>query len=169
MNTSRTRSLVLAFVAAVVLATVWGAIVQTQFNLAGLGSVGAVIPAGLRFRSTVADVFSGFSPTYAGYVVAPAFLVAFGVAAWFATRWPALRLFWFGLAGGLAIMIGIPVVNALSPVALLIGATRDVLCTFLMSVGGVLAGLLFGLAHGRFRGIREPGTGGRKPAAAAAR
>lgn len=160
--------LVLAFAAAAAVATVWGAIVQTQFNLAGLASIGAVIPAGLRLRSTMADIFGGFSPTYAGYVVIPSLLVGFGAASWVAGRLPAWRLFWFGLAGGLAILLGIPIVNFLSPVALLIGASRDLLCTVLMALGGVAGGLLFGRASRRVVVAREPGAvrEGREPAAA---
>jgi hypothetical protein len=53
------------------------------------------------------------------------------------------RLMWFGLAGGLALLAGIPLVNYLAPVALLIGATRDWACTILMALGGSVAGWLF--------------------------
>jgi hypothetical protein len=144
MNNTRPASLLLAFVAAVVAATIWGAIVQTQYNLAGIASVGADISAGLRLRATLADLFSGFSPTYAGYIVAPSLLVAFLVAAWVARRSsPAARRVWFSAAGGAAILLGIPLVNYLSPVALLIGASRDTSCTVLMALGGAGAGFLF--------------------------
>lgn len=135
-------SVVLAFIGAVVLATVWGAIVQTQFNLAGLVSIGVEIPAGLRLRSTLADIFSGFSPTYAGYVVVPSLLVAF-VVAWWVARSAGAPWLWFAVAGGLALLAGIPIVNYLAPVALLVGATREWSCTLLMAVGGAGAGLLF--------------------------
>lgn len=136
-------STVLAFVAAVVLATVWGAIVQTQYNLAGLTSIGAEISGGVRIGTTLQDIFGGFSPTYGGYVVLPSLLVAFLVASWLSQQQRSSRLFWFGSAGAVAIAIGIPIVNWLAPVALLVGATRDVSCTLLMALGGVGAGLLF--------------------------
>ncbi len=135
---------ILAFVAAVIVTTLWGSIVQTQYNLGALGAMGIEITAGLRAGTTLRDIFSGFSPTYGGYVVVPALLVAF-VAAWFvASRTHGHALLWFALAGVLAIAIGIPVVNELSPVALLVGATRDVSCIILMALGGGLGGLLFG-------------------------
>lgn len=136
--------LTFAFLIAVVITTLWGAIVQTQFNLAGLASIGTDIPFALRLAATASDVFSGFTPTYAGYVVLPSLLVAFAVAWWIAARWrrPG-ALFWFGLAGGVAILAGIPLVNYLSPVALLIGATRDFTCLVLMALGGVAAGMAF--------------------------
>ena len=132
------------YVAALLLVTVWGAIVQAQYNIAGLNSVGADIPPGLRLGTTLRDIFSGFSPTYGGYVVAPSLAVAFAVAWKVAgSARETAALVWFGLAGGLAIAAGIPLVNFLSPVALLIGATRDLSCTILMALGGVFGGLLF--------------------------
>lgn len=143
MNIANRWKLILAFLAAVVVATVWGAIVQTQFNLAALNDIGAGIGVGTNLSATLTDVFSGFSPTYGGYVVLPSLLVAF-VCAGLVVRltgtapWP-----WFALAGGLAILLAIPLVNILSPVALLVGASRDLLCTVLMSLGGGVAGLLF--------------------------
>lgn len=140
-------SILFAFLAAVLLATVWGAIVQTQYNLAALAGIGADLPAGLRLRSTLGDIFSGFTPTYAGYIVVPSLLVAFGVAWFLADRAPGPPVLWFALAGALAILLGIPLVNYLSPVALLIGASRDWTCTVLMALGGAAAGLLFAGAH----------------------
>ena len=141
-------SVLLAFVAAVVLATLWGAIVQTQFNLAALAGIGAELPVGLRIRTTVADIFSGFSPTYAGYIVVPSLLVAFAVAWLVAERAPTSPALWFVLGGALAIALGIPLVNYLSPVALLVGASRDWLCTALMALGGGVAGWLFAALRG---------------------
>jgi hypothetical protein len=133
----------LAFLAAVILATVWGSIVQTQYNLAGLGTLGVPITAGLRTGTTLRDIFSGFSPTYAGFIVLPSLLVAFAVAWFFSGRVRGPAMAWFALAGTLAIVIGIPLVNQLSPVALLVGATRDFSCTMLMALGGGVGGLLF--------------------------
>lgn len=145
----RKQSMFVGFLVAVVAATVWGSIVQTQYNLAGIASVGAAIPAGLRIRATLADVASGFTPTYAGYVVAPALLVAFVVATWVAGPRRDSRLVWFTVAGGLALLLAIPIVNYLAPVALLIGATRDWSCAFLMALGGAAAGYLFAAVTAR--------------------
>ena len=142
MNTTSVGRLILAFLAASVLTVVWGSIVQTQYNLAALTGIGAVIGPGINLRATLTDIFSGFSLTYGGYVVVPALLVAFFVA-WLVARRTGAALAWFGLAGGLAILAGIPLVNWLSPLALLIGASRDWSCVFLMAAGGVAGGLLF--------------------------
>jgi hypothetical protein len=144
---NRLQAIVLGFIAAVALATLWGSLVQTQFNLNALTGIGTDISWGLRLRSTLSDVFSGFTPTYAAYVVAPSLLVAFAVAWWVAARWPGPPALWFAMAGGLAILVGIPLVNYLSPVALLVGASRDWACTFFMALGGAGAGLLFARIH----------------------
>ena len=145
MKTSMLRGVVPAFVLALIVATAWGSVVQTQYNLAGIASIGADAGS-VRLQTTARDLFSGFFPTYGGYVVLPALLVAFVAAAWVARHF---RLGWmpqvglYKLAGFVAVFLAIPLVNWLSPVALLVGATRDWSCTFFMALGGVVAGLLF--------------------------
>ena len=136
------QRLILAFLAAVLLTVVWGSVVQTQYNLAALNGIGADIGLGTNLRATFTDIFSGFSLTYGGYIVLPALLVAFAVV-WQVVKRIGAPLPWFGLAGGLAILLGIPLVNWLSPLALLIGATRDLSCTVLMAAGGAAGGILF--------------------------
>ncbi len=152
-----------AFLVAVVIAIAWGSVVQTQYNLAALASIGADIEP-VRMNATLRDLFSGFFPTYGGYVVLPALLVGFAVTEFVSRRFlPRLRLALYALAGFIAILVAIHLVNALSPVALLVGATRDWSCTFWMSAGGVLSGLVFAwMTRGeeRYRvhpqGVRQP-------------
>jgi len=136
-------STVLAFITAVLLTTVTGSIIQTQYNLSALNSIGAEIGSGLRISETGRDIFSGFSPTYASHIVLPSLFIAFIVASWASKRLGISRVVMLGAAGGIAIAIGIPLVNWLAPVALLVGATRDVSCTALMALGGVLGGVIF--------------------------
>ena len=142
MNSTSVRGLIPAFLAATVVTVVWGSVVQTQYNLAALTGIGVDIGAGTNLNATLSDIFSGFSLTYGGYIVLPALLVAFLVA-WLVVRRAGAPLLWFGLAGGLAILAGIPIVNWLSPLALLIGASRDASSVFVMALGGALGGMLF--------------------------
>lgn len=142
MNTAMIQRLILGFLAAVVLTVVWGSVVQTQYNLAALTGIGVEVGPGTNLRATFTDIFSGFSLTYAAYMVLPALLVAFSVT-WLVVQRTGAPLLWFGLAGGLAILAAIPLVNWLSPLALLIGASRHFSCTVLMAVGGVVGGVLF--------------------------
>lgn len=155
MKTSDIGRILLAFLIAVVVAIAWGSVVQTQYNLAALSSIGVDVDT-VRMNTTLRDLFSGFFPTYGGYIVLPSLLVAF-IAAWLVMwKWLpadplAARLALFALAGGLAILIGIPLVNWLSPLALLIGASRDFSCTAWMAVGGAVAGLVFAaMTHRRW-------------------
>lgn len=143
MKVPSLRGTIPAFLLALVLTTVWGSVVQTQFNLAALAGIGVDVGP-VRWQATLQDLFSGFFPTYGGYVVLPALLVAFMAAALVARALPQVRIPLHSLAGGLAIFFAIPLVNLLAPVALLVGATRDWACTFWMAVGGLFAGLLFG-------------------------
>lgn len=142
MKNTTVPRLILAFLAAALVTVIWGSVVQTQFNLAALTGIGVDIGTGTNLRATFADIFSGFTLTYAGYMVLPSLLVAF-IAAWLIVQRTGAPLLWFGLAGGVAILAAIPLVNWLSPLALLIGASRDLSCTILMAVGGVIGGLLF--------------------------
>lgn len=142
MSTTMVQRLILGFLAAVVLTVVWGSVVQTQYNLAALTAIGVDIGPGTNLRATFTDISSGFGLTYAGYIVLPALLVAFFVA-WWVVRLTGAPLPWFGMAGGLAILAGIPLVNWLSPLALLIGANRDVSSIVVMAMGGVAGGVLF--------------------------
>lgn len=144
MKANTTLRVLSAFVLAVVAAVVWASLVQTHYNLQALAAIGIDI-GHVRASTMARDLFSGFSPTYGGYIAAPALLVAFAVAWWLAGRLPALRMALFAVGGYLAILAAIPLVNWLAPVALLVGASREVGATFWMAGGGALAGLLFAL------------------------
>lgn len=157
MKASSLRGVVPAFLLALVFTTAWGSVVQTQFNLGALAGIGVDVGA-VRWQATMSDLFSGFFPTYGGYVVLPALLVAFIAASLLARKLPQVRIPLISLAGGVALILAIPLVNALSPVALLVGASREWLCTLWMGIGGMLAGLLYGLL------TRPPGGGLRSSA-----
>lgn len=133
----------LALLIAVLAATWWGALVQTQYNLAALRGIGADIGMGVVVSTSARDIASGFTPTYGGYVVLPALLVAFLVAHLIVRRTQAAPYPWFIAGATLALLVAIPLVNWLAPVALLVGASRDWSCTVLMALGGVLSGWLF--------------------------
>lgn len=164
MKASSLRGVVPAFLLALVFATAWGSVVQTQYNLAALAGIGVDVGA-VRWQATLRDLFSGFFPTYGGYVVLPALLVSFIVASLLARKLPQARMPLLSLAGGVAIFLGIPLVNWLSPVALLVGASRDWGCTLWTAVGGLLAGFLYawltrppgGAAMERQRAVAQPG------------
>ncbi len=146
MKKQALRHRIIPFIGAVAVAVAWGSVVQTHYNLQALVSLGVDISGSVRGSTTMRDLFGGFSPTYGGYVVAPALLVAFLVAGAVARAVRRWRAGWFALAGFLGIAAAIPLVNYLAPVALLVGASREPSSIFWMAVGGALAGLLFSVA-----------------------
>ncbi|WP_197284512.1 hypothetical protein [Piscinibacter sakaiensis] len=124
------------------LATAWGSVVQTQWNLHELLAFGVEVPAALRWRTTAEDLL-GFGPVYGGIVAAggvPAGLAA----AWFARRWPAGRSAWFALAGAVGLVAAVRAVDAVAPMPAFIDATRHLPGLASMAAGAALAGLLLG-------------------------
>lgn len=138
-----------AFVLAVLVATLWGSIAQTQVNLAALAELGAAIPASVRRDTTLQDLV-GFAPLYVAVVV-PGLLVAFPIAARLGRR--GGRRAWFTLAGFAALVAAIRLVDVLVPPPVLIAATRTNTGLVLLACGGALAGFVY--AHARTR-RRDP-------------
>lgn len=128
----------LAFLAAVLTATAWGAVVQTQFNLAQLQALGAEVPLMLRLRTTGEDLL-GFGPLYAS-VVMVALGLAFPVATLIARSAKGARGALFALAGFVGLIAAIRIVDALVPPPVLIAATRTTIGLLAMTAGGAVAG-----------------------------
>lgn len=137
---SRPRTL-LAFVAALLLATAWGSLVQTQYNLAALQGLGQPIDSATRWRTSVQDLL-GFGPVYAAIVLA-AWLPAFAVAFWFRRRSGAHRGWLLPLASSVSVIVAIRLIDAFAPMPVLIYATRTLEGLLAMAMGSLLGGLLF--------------------------
>jgi len=132
----------MAFLLAVVVTAVLGSIIQSQFNLASITALGVSVPVSTRFEVILFDLLS-FAPTY-GIIAAFALLIALLVAAWPASVFPALKQFWYGLAGFLAIYTALVIMNAMLPVTV-IGAARSTAGMMSLSMAGALGGWLYGL------------------------
>ena len=139
-----------AFAVAVLVAVTWGALWQTQSNLAELQALGATVEWPVRLRTTAQDLL-GFGPLYAA-VVAVAYAVAFPLAARSARR--GGRPAWFALAGWCALLLAIRGVDAATPPPVLIAATRDTFGWLGMTAGGALAGWLYARLTRRSRATR---------------
>ncbi|KQM78428.1 hypothetical protein [Xylophilus sp. Leaf220] len=135
------RQRLLAFGAALLLATAWGTLVQTQINLTALTSLGVEVPLSVRARTSAQDL-AGFGPVYAGIVLA-AWLPAFGMAAWLARGNAARRGWLYPLAAGVGLVVAIRVADAVAPMPVLIDATRSTAGLLAMALGAVLGGGLF--------------------------
>lgn len=130
-----------AFVAALLLATVWGSVVQTQFNLQALAALDVDIPLRVRALTTLQDL-AGFGPAYAGIVLA-AWLPAFLVAALLVRVWPKARVPLYALAAGVGLVAAVRAVDAVAPMPVLIDATRGIGGLLAMAAGSLLAGAAF--------------------------
>jgi hypothetical protein len=132
---------ILNFLCAVLLASVFGCVVQTQFNLAELQALGVPLPLDVRLRSIGHDLI-GFMPLYA-FVVSCAFAGAMPAASRLARIWPVGRWLLFALAGGFALLLALLLVNALTPPPTLIAANRSLAGTLWLMAGGALGALLY--------------------------
>jgi hypothetical protein len=130
-----------ALLLAWVLATAWGSVVQTQFNLQALVGLGVDVPAGLRAETTWRDLI-GFGPVYAG-ILAAGWLPALSVAARLARRWPHGRSALFAAAAGLGMMAAVRAVDAVAPMPAFIDATRGLPGLLAMAAGAALAGWIY--------------------------
>lgn len=139
---SKSRTL-LHFLLAVLLASVLGSVLQTQFNLANLQALGAPMPLGVRAYTTCLDLL-GFSPTFAVLVIL-GFTFALPAASLLARSWPTGRWLLFALAGALAVWLAMALANALLPMPTLIAASRSLAGTLGLMVCGSLGALLFAL------------------------
>jgi hypothetical protein len=137
----------LAWLAAVLTATVLGSIIQTQFNLARIAELGQPVPFSLRLETTLHDL-AGFAPIWA-VIAGLGLLIALTVAALVVRRWRLSGPWLFALAGFLAVVTALVVMNAMLPVTP-VGAARSVVGIVAMALPGALAGWLhWTMAHGR--------------------
>jgi len=127
----------LAWLAAVAVATLLGSIIQTQFNLARIAALDSPISLSRRLETTLFDLAS-FAPLWA-VIVALALLIALVVAGLLGRRWPRWRTGLFVLAGFAAVATALLVMNAMLPVTP-VGAARTVTGIVAMSLAGALAG-----------------------------
>jgi peptidoglycan/LPS O-acetylase OafA/YrhL len=146
--------LLLAFVLAVLLASGFASIFQTQSNLAALQALGAPVPLDVRLGTTGLDLL-GFAPTFA-LLTSAGFAIALPLALWLARRLRQWRWAIFVTVGAAAIWLALALANALAPMPTLIAADRDPLGTLALMACGSAGALLFGLLARRVRYRAQP-------------
>jgi hypothetical protein len=112
----------LAWLIALGIAAVAGAIVQTQFNLAALTGLGIAVPLGTRVAATLHDLRM-FAPTYALVLVFP-MLVGFAVARQLARQRGRWRTGLYAGSFGLALAVLLVIVHWLPALPSMIAAAR---------------------------------------------
>lgn len=129
-----------AWLAAVVVTAGLGSGVQTQLNLQRLAALGADISAWTRIETTFADLL-GFAPIWA-IITGLGLLIALPLAGLVARLLSARSSLWHVLAGCLAPMTALLVMDALLPVTA-IAAARTWPGLLAMSLPGALGGWLY--------------------------
>jgi hypothetical protein len=124
-----------------VLASAWGSVVQTRWNLQALVNVGVNIPASDWWQVIGQDLM-GFAPLYGG-ILAAGWLVALPVASGLARWWPAGRSALLASAAGVGMVAAVRAVDAVAPMPVFIDATRDLPGLLAMAAGAVLGGWLY--------------------------
>jgi hypothetical protein len=142
------------YLLAAVVASVLGSIVQTQFNLGQLGSLGADIAFGERIGTTLFDLGS-FGPTLLA-LTAVTFGVALPVASLISRFLPRYSGVLYFLAGFIGIWVAFRSADAVLPMPTLVAATRGWFGLLLMMAAAGFGSWLFarivrGRSHGRAR------------------
>jgi len=139
---------VLAFVAALVVGSVLGSLIQTQFNLQALEALGVEIGMGIRLETSVQDLVN-FVPLYT-VLFGVSFLFSQGVAALVVKRAGNVGRLWLcPLAAAVGLWVTLVIVNALAPMPTLIAATRGAEGLMAMLVAAAIAGWLFAMLISR--------------------
>lgn len=132
------------YLLSVVLATVLGTLVQTQFNLLFLQEMNVPVELSTRFETSWHDLLH-FAPLFA-IMVAATLLLALPVAEGLGRIFKPWRGLLYLLAGAAGIWVAFTLVNYLAPMPTLIAATRvtaGLLCMMLaVGVGSWLFGRL---------------------------
>jgi glucose/arabinose dehydrogenase len=138
----------LAFVAALVVGSVLGSLIQTQFNLQALEALGVEIGMGARLKTSVQDLVN-FAPLYA-ILFGVSFLFSQGVAALVVRLAGNVgRLWLYPLAAAVGLWVTLMIVNTLAPMPTLIAATREIGGLMAMLVTAAIAGWLFAMLVSR--------------------
>jgi hypothetical protein len=131
----------LAWLVASLVTAVAGSVIQTQFNLAAITSLGAPVSLADRQATTLADL-AGFAPVFA-LIVAGGFLLAFPVAAVLSRARPARRALLYALAGAAAVAAAILLMELVLPVTA-IAAARSPAGVLALAASGAPGGWTFG-------------------------
>lgn len=137
---------ILGFMAAVILTTLAGTVIQSQFNLAAIQSLGAGISLGDWLWVTVQDLGS-FSPvlfiiTLMTFIVAiPATAITIRLIG--RERLDSARKGLYMAGTALGLFVALQVIDHLVPMPTLIAATRDALGTVFMLAAAAAGGALF--------------------------
>jgi hypothetical protein len=132
--------ILLGWLAAVVATAITGSLVQSQFALAAIERIHAPVAWPDRLAVFGHDLVH-FAPLW-GMISALGLLLAFLVAGWLGARRPGWRSTLFPLAGFVAVLTALLVMQAMLPVTV-IAAARSASGILLLGLGGALGGAVY--------------------------
>ena len=147
MNVLSILRVVAFYLLAVLLASVLGSLVQTQFNLAALQLIDTQIPLAVRLQTSIHDLL-GFAPLFA-VMVAVTLLLALPAAEGLGRIFRPWRGTLYFLAGAVGIKVAFDIADLLLPMPVFVAATRG--------VGGLLAMMVaVGIGSAVFARLTRP-------------
>lgn len=143
---NKALKLILAFLAAVAVATLLGSVFQTQLNLIALSDISPPVGFSMRLNTTLHDIIN-FAPLYL-VIVSCALLVAFVIAELIARKFPDQRSWLLVLAAVVGLWITFNLINALVPMPTFIAATRTLGGTALMLLAAAIGAAIYAFITG---------------------
>ncbi|HET8816341.1 MAG TPA: hypothetical protein VFM61_02715 [Pseudidiomarina sp.] len=131
----------IAFLVALVVASITAAIIQTQFNIAALQDWSVEIDWALRKEATFHDIIN-FSPTFA-IILGTSLLFSLPIAYFIDRRRPTAEPIWFVVGGAAGLWVAFLIVDALLPMPTLIAVNRTIPGLMSMVACGAFAGYVF--------------------------
>lgn len=131
----------IAFLIALVVASITASIIQTQFNIAALQDWSVEIDLALRKEATFHDILN-FSPTFA-IILGTSLLFSLPIAYFIDRRRPNPEPIWFVVGGAVGLWVAFMIVDALLPMPTLIAVNRTIPGLLSMVACGGFAGYLF--------------------------
>lgn len=134
-------TLATAYAAAVITTAALGSVVQTQFNMAAIASLGVPVPVDVWAPVTGEDLmrFGPIMAAVAGAALMPALLLALFVA----RALPSWRWSIFAAAGVVGLWAAFSMMGFFTPMPTLVAAVRSTAGLAAMSATGVAGGLVF--------------------------
>jgi hypothetical protein len=141
-----------AYLAATLSTAVLGSLIQTQFNLAALKTLGAPITAAINLQTSLQDLL-GFAPLWAA-ILALGFLIAFVIALLISNVLPYYRTLLLVSAGTVSVFATLWLMQLALPITA-IAATRGTAGFVLMGLTGAVGGWLFAWVSSRRVVVRD--------------
>lgn len=133
--------ILIAFVTAVIAATLLGSVLQTQINLVAMHDIAPPINFSIRVENSLYDIVH-FGPLF-GLIVLCTFVGAIAAAELLAHLTKSYRMLWLVAGCAIGLFVAFKVVDLIAPVPTFIAATRTLGGTLVMLLSALAGGLIY--------------------------